>query len=216
MSRWSFIVVCVGFFAASLIAQQAPPSASSRALSRAKATGPDPGQISNGVYHNSLFGFTYKLPYGWVDRTEDMREGSDDSEKPADSSKALVLLAIFERPPEARGDTVNSSIVIAAESVASYPGLKSAAQYFGPLAEVTSQQGLKATGEPYEFPLNARSLARCDYAKPMGGITLHQSTLAVLAKGYVVSFTFVGQDEDGLNSLIENLAFAKIDGPSRK
>ena len=46
-----------------------------------------------------------------------------------------VLLAAFSRPPEARGEDVNSSILIAAESVAAYPGLKDAAQYFGPVAE---------------------------------------------------------------------------------
>ena len=47
-----------------------------------------------------------------------------------------VLLAAFSRPPEAAGEGVNSSILIVAESVAAYPGLKEATQYFGPVSEV--------------------------------------------------------------------------------
>jgi len=201
---------CV-FSAAILPAQQA----SSRTLSHAEATAPDPGQITNSVYRNGFFGFTYKLPFGWVDRTQDMREDSGDEEKPGDRSQSLVLLAVFERPPEARGETVNSSVVIAAESVASYPGLKSAAQYFGPLNEVAAKQGLKALNEPYEFPVDARPVVRCDYAGPRGSMTLHQSTLALLVKGYVVSFTFIGGSDDEVTALLEGLKFAKIKRPAR-
>src|SRR5437899_1714360 len=68
-----------------------------------------------------------------------------------DSCGGRVLLAEFSRPPEAAGEDVNSSILIVAESVAAYPGLKEAAQYFGPVSEVAKAQGFKVVEEPYEF-----------------------------------------------------------------
>jgi hypothetical protein len=164
----------------------------------------DPGSISAGVYHNNSFGFSYKLPYGWVDRTVEMREAA------TDPAKETVLLGVFERPPEANAEGVNSGVVIAVESAASYPGLKSAAQYFGPLEEITKARGLTPTSEPYEFPVDGMPIVRRDFVKEFGGgASLHQSTLAWLAKGYVVSFTFIGTSDEEAQRLLEELKFGK-------
>ena len=161
------------------------------------------------LFRNTTFGFRYKVPYGWVDRTKEMREGDE-------AGKAELLGAFFERPPEAAGGTVNSAVVIAAESAASYPGLNDAAQYFGPLGEVTTAKGLTAVNEPYEFPVDAKPIVRCDFVKKLGAVTMHQSTLALLSKGYVVSFTFIGGSDDEVTMLIENLAFGKVKTPVHK
>lgn len=168
----------------------------------------EPGEISNGAYRNTSFGFTYKLPYGWVDRTPEMRDAS------TDPAKSMVMLGVFQRPPEASGSTVNSAVVIAAESAASYPGLKDAAQYFGPLGEVATAKGLTATDEPYEFPVDARPIVRRDFIKQLGGGSMHQSTLAWLARGYVVSFTFIAGSDDDVVELLEGLTFGKKAAPA--
>ena len=42
-----------------------------------------------------------------------------------------VLLAAFSRPPKARGEDVNGSIVIAAENAAVYPGLRTRRSILG-------------------------------------------------------------------------------------
>lgn len=168
-----------------------------------KSTMTEPGEVSAGVYRNPSFGFAYKLPYGWVDRTAGMREAS------TDPAKSVVLLGVFQRPPEATGEGVNSAVVIAAESLSSYPGLKDAAQYFGPLGEVTTAKGLTAVNEPYEFPVDAKAIVRRDFIKKLGAGSMHQSTLAWLARGYVVSFTFIGSNDDEVLGLVEGLTFVK-------
>lgn len=159
------------------------------------------GVLQDGVYHNPYFGFSYKLPYGWVDRTSEMSDGSE-------AGKSMVLLAAFERPPEATGEGVNSAVVIAAESVASYAGLKTAAEYFGPLTELTTSKGFKVVNEPYEFSLGAKQLVRGDFSKEVASHPMRQSSLAVLAKGFVVSFTFVAGSEDEVDELVGNLSFS--------
>jgi hypothetical protein len=165
-----------------------------------------PTESDQGAYHNSDFGLTYNVPYGWADRTKDMQPDADDP------AKAQLLLAVFERPPEVTGDTVNSAVIITAEKAASYPGLKTALDYMGPLTELTTGKGFKVTGEPYEFPVGSRKLVRGDFAKDLGKLTMHQSSLVLLHKGSVVSFTFIGGSEYEVEELIEKLAF----GPTVK
>lgn len=125
-----------------------------------------------------------------------------------ESGKSKVLLAIFERPPAASGETINSAVVIAAESADSYPGLKVAADYFGPLTELTESKGFKVVNEPYEFLVDGRPLVRGDFSKDRGKLEMLQTSLVTLEKGYVLSFTFLGGTQDEVNDLIANLRFA--------
>src|ERR1700692_1752641 len=214
--RLSFIspVVIVALLVShSLAVASAQDSSSSR---RSKSPAPqktpqksplEPGSVSAGAYRNSTFGFTCKIPAGWVLRTEEMNvsDATAESEqsraalgRTAESGRAhtstcgRVLLAAFSRPPEAKGEDVNGSILIAAESAAAYPGLKEAAQYFGPVIEAAKARGLEIDDDPYEFALGTKKLVRGDFQKDVGTRVMLQSTLVMLARGYVVSFTFIG------------------------
>jgi hypothetical protein len=102
---------------------------------------------------------------------------------------------------------VNSSILIAAESAASYPGLTDAAQYFGPLIEVVKAQGFAIEDDPYEFAVGAKTLVRDDFHKDVGTRVMRQSTLVLLARGYAISFTFIGGTEDEVEELVQGLSF---------
>lgn len=176
------------------------------------ATPPSHAASAETTYRNSAFAFRYRIPYGWVDRTKEMQEGND-------STKGEVLLAVFERPPQAAGDTVNSAVVIAGESVAAYPGLKTAQDYLGPLTELTTSKGFKAEGDPSEVTIDSRRLVRADFSKVLSEkITMHQTTLVMLTKGKIVSFTFVADGQEAIDALLERLAFSSAGRarPSRK
>ncbi len=191
--------LCLVLLTAALWSQQ-PATSSPKPTAHAKSL-PELGAISDGIYRNHSFGFGYKLPFGWVDRTKEMQDDS------ADASKSELLLAIFERPPEATGDTVNSAVVIAAERLSSYSGMKTAAEYFGPLTELATAKGFQAVEEPHTFSIGATQLVRGDFSKSRGTLTMRQTSLVVLEKGYEVSFTFIGGSEDEVNELIEKLSF---------
>jgi hypothetical protein len=214
------LAVCalVVLFAAALWAQQPAPTPSrplaSKPSAHPKSSPPEAGAITNGVYSNPSFGFTYELPYGWVDRTREMQDDSPPASNNATSStvgsnpaKSLLLLAVFERPPEATGDTVNSAIVIAAEPLSSYSGVKTAADYFGPLTELATAKGFQVVEEPHEVSIGTIRLVRADFNKSRGATTVRQTSLVILEKGYEVSFTFIGESEDDINQLIEKLSF---------
>jgi hypothetical protein len=184
----------------------------------------DSGTVNGGVYRSAAFGFTCKIPAAWVLRTEEMNAREADDASPAKASRAApdrtaggdcphmagcgrVLLAAFSRPPEARAEDVNASILIAAENAAVYPGLKDAAQYFGPVSEVAKAQGFEVVEEPYEFSVGAKTVVRGDFQKNMGTRVMRQSTLVMLAQGYALSFTFIGGTEDEVEELVQGLSF---------
>ena len=196
-------------------------SSSASSPKTAADSGIDAGSVVNGVYRNKGLGLTYRIPAGWVLRTDEMNAREDTSsaaEKDPKSSpqgtqrgtgESRVLLAAFSRPPEAKGEDVNASVVIAAESVEAYPGLKEAAQYFGPLTEVATAQGFTVDEEPYEVEVGGKKLVQGDFHKDVGTRVMRQSTLAWLAHGYAVSITVIGGSEHEVEGLIDGVMFAK-------
>jgi hypothetical protein len=174
----------------------------------------DSGSVTGGVYRNQTLGLICKIPTGWVLRTDEMNVHEQSPEAtlegnpaPATSKGAKVLLAAFSRPPEARGEDVNSSILIAAESQSAYPGLKEPAQYFGPLKEVAKKEGFSVDEGPYAITVGAKPLARMDFHKNVGSRVMRQSTLVMLEHGYAVSITLIGGTEEDVEDLIDGLEF---------
>lgn len=127
----------------------------------------------------------------------------------ASSTGAKVLLAAFSRPPEVRAEDINASILIAVENQSSYPGLKEAAQYFGPLTEVAKAQGFTMDEDPYAIAIGSKVLVRGDFHKDVGSRVMRQSTLAFLAQGYAVSITVIGGTDDEVEDLVDGLSFGK-------
>jgi hypothetical protein len=174
----------------------------------------DDGAVVNGAYRNKALGLACKIPPGWVLRTEEINSQDQAKDEKASTQGAQkntgdqhVLLAAFSRPPDARGEEINSSILIAAESVEAYPGLKDAAQYFGPLTEVAKAQGFIVDEEPYDYAVGAKKLVRGDFHKDVGTRVMRQSTLALLSHGYAVSITVIAGTEDEVEELIDGISF---------
>ncbi|MBV9339946.1 MAG: hypothetical protein JO159_03530 [Acidobacteria bacterium] len=166
------------------------------------------------------FGFTFTVPFGWVDRTaafegdELSHAEQDDSSwpPPREAPGSEVLLAVFERPPGAPGEATNSAVVIAVESLAAYKGVKTAADYFGPLASVAGSEGFRVVNEPYAFPLGMKQLVRGDFTKPGGKAPMWQSSLVTIAAQKILSFTFVTGSDEEADELIQKLEFRRQGG----
>lgn len=226
-SPWHWLVLLIGLTVFEVGMQaQAPAQSSSSSSSSAKRAKKsasdanlDPGAVTDGVYRNKTLALSCKIPSGWVLRTDEMNQPDEKSveekageEKTsqanaASSAGAKVLLAAFSRPPEARAEDVNASILIAAESVEAYPGLQDAEQYFGPLTEVAKAQGFTVDEDPYETAIGTKKVMRGDFHKDVGSRVMHQSTLALLAHGYAISITLIGGTDDEVEELIDGLTF---------
>ena len=207
-------------FAARADCQDNPATSSSsknqkaaHAAARQAKPGPDTSTDQNS-YRNSTFGFRYNVIVGWVNRTQQMQPEPEPATGSDTGSAPKVLLAVFERPPEATGETVNSAVVIAQENASTYPGLKTAADYVGPLTELVTGMGFKPAGDAYEVAVDSKQLVRCDFVREIDKLTMFQSTLAMLQKETLISFTFIGGSQDEVDALIERLSFSQ--GPVAK
>ena len=171
---------------------------------------PDCGPLAGQTLRCANVGFAYKVPFGWVDRTEDMQESATSAKSEKNTNQGdpgKTLLAVFERPPGTSGETVNSAVIIAVEDRAAYPQVKTAADYFGPLSDIAEQRGFKMDGDPYSFSVGARRMVRGDFTGGNEKSPIHQTSLVLLEKDYVVSFTFLASSDDEIDALIENLTF---------
>jgi hypothetical protein len=222
-----FLLLALATTTAALHAQAPakPPASSSSSAKHATPSAPsnssiDSGTVANGIYTNKTLTLSCRIPPGWVLRTDEMnpheekeeekkeeKKGVESPASAASSAGAKVLLAAFSRPPEARAEDINASIIIAAESTASYPGLKEAAQYFFPLTEVAKAQGFTADEDPYEVAIGAKTLVRGDFRKNVGTRVMHQSTLVMLSRGYAISITVIGGTDDEVEDLVDGLGF---------
>lgn len=206
------IVAAATLFAPAAYAQATPSQKVSSAC----------GPLRDQTLRCPRFAFTYKVPFGWVDRTTEMNADtqppaggssqnesseSNNPQRSPSSTGSETLLAAFERPPQATGETIDSAVVIAAEPLANYHGIKTAGEYFGAIRELAEQRGFKAVSDPYVFSIGAKHLVRGDFSKERGKVTMFQTSLAMIEKGYSVSFTFIGGSEDEVNDLISNLSF---------
>ena len=198
MTRLQSLALLALLAAPSWAQDKSQPVASSPRAAPHAMSSPSPGAIGDGVYRNPSFGFSYKLPYGWVDRTADMQDDT--------ASPSRVLMAIFERPPQASGDTINSAVVIAAEPLPA--GVKTAAESFASLSALTTAKGFETKEEPGEVSIGTTKLVRGDFSKPRGTLTMYQTSLVTLEKGDAISFTFVGGSADEISELVEKLSFA--------
>jgi len=64
--------------------------------------------------------------------------------------------------------------------------------------------------------IDSRQLIRADFSKPITDkLTMRQSTLILLAKSQIVSFTFIAGAEDEIDDLIDGLHFAATKSRAR-
>ena len=178
------------------------------------------GPLKDQTFRCPKFGFTYKVVFGWVERTKEM-QASGAGQEPVPNEPATgrtqpseakgkapeILLAVFERPPQAQGQTINSAVVIATEPRAYYPAVKTAAGYFGPITDLAAQRGLQPVSDPYVFAVGGKQLLRGDFSGKRVTLTMFQSSLVTIRNGEIISFTFIAGSEDEVEELIANLSF---------
>lgn len=186
------------------------------------------GPLKDQTFRCPKLGFTYKVVFGWVERTKEMQASSPGHEslsndqapgqtQPSEANRnaSEILLAAFERPPQAQGQTINSAVVIAAEPRENYPAVKTAADYFGPITDLAAQRGLQPVGDPYVFAIGGKQLVRGDFSGKRGTLTMFQSSLVTIRNGEIISFTFIAGSEDEVEELIANLSFGSRGRPQQ-
>jgi len=212
------------YFGCSFVVWLAISCSAQKLAAGTKTALPDCDPMTGQVLRCPQLGFFYRVPFGWVDRTKEMQQSATEDPAPSETAAdpkrndptGKTLLAVFERPPGIPGDEINSAVIIAVEDRAAYAQVKTAADYFGPLADVAEGRGVKLQGTPYSFDSGTRQVVRGDFAGGDEKMPIRQTSLVSLEKGYILSFTFLASSDDEIDSLLQNLTFRSTSKKARK
>jgi hypothetical protein len=197
------VIFCVLslFVAEPALAQNAPPSSSSKPAPRAEAGArptllPDDGSLVGGTYHSDYFEFTYKVP-AHLAMDREFMAGEQDLGK-----RMYVLLAAFG----AASATRREGVVLTADRMAA-PSSGAAGGPGGYLETVTralEKQGAKRTGDVRKARFGGQQFWRADFVhngENMG----FQSVLVCARQGFTLAFDFVSPEEARTDELVESL-----------
>jgi hypothetical protein len=161
----------------------------------AQRPNPADGAVQAGVYHNNYFGFDYKLPAGFEDRTAIM---------PRDGGGISYGLLHVSEPKQA--SRYSSSVTFFADDAGHWKS-KDGAEY---LARVTPQmqKASDAVGKMTSFEIGGHRFYRQDFSRRR--YYVRQTIVATVMKGYVLSAALNANDPQGIDELIAGLRAMKF------
>lgn len=186
----------------------------------------DTGTFTKDVYINRFLGIRYQAPAGWSPHGEETKKeimavGKSLVDQKTPGGKAIAdraeerahqLLTLFQYPL-GTPDVENQLVQILAEDIRFAPGIKSGKEYLLNVQQVlkTMKTMPEFDKEPREVTYSGRIMHRMDIATKMPTKTIYQSMVAVVLKGYAVSFAFTSFSPEGRENLLKTLDTLRID-----
>ncbi len=185
------------------------------------------GSISENVYTNKFFGFTYEFPKGWVSLSSDAARAMEevggafistgdpteqDTEKAA-ARKSLPLLYVVEgragnRPISTNSVMLNALDMRAAPGLTPEPFLKSIGQRYKQIGVP-----IELTGTPQEITIGGRKFWRGDFKVQTAAGGAYVSQFVTPDRGYLLLVVVASRDLDGLHQIetsLESMHFQDI------
>ena len=173
------------------------------------------GSISNGVYSNSIFGFSLNLPPGWPlapigDPVPLKREAGEPS-APSGKQTIRPILIVTENAP-LKKSYERKSVQVLAMHLAVQPGPKSAEGFLAYSEKTAKEKGMPVEylGSPEAVTINGRQLWKATLNETTAGGVQHIEQYVVTEGSTLLQFMLVSPDAAGLKSLeptIQSLRF---------
>lgn len=164
---------------------------------------PNDGYVSEGIYVNKFFGFTYKLPQNLVPQSNPpFKEHPNDPSGHSTTTFALLLAATPVKPYK--------NVAISVQSAAD---LKDGAAYLRKVAASAIKNGLSVLSDPERKTFADKSFFRQDYSAPQG--TFFQTHACTVYKGYVLDFVFSATERGDIEKLFNSLNTLKFVEPDK-
>ncbi len=159
---------------------------------------PDEGSVSGNTYTEKFFNLSCTIPAGWVIKTAAMREGL------AGQGSSMLLLSTFAKDSPSAGE-VNASLTITAESLAAYPDVKTASDYFSVISELARSKGFTVLNEPAEIDIGGVTFLRGDFQKEEEGKPTYQASMVTIRNGYALAATAISGNDEDLTPLLNRV-----------
>jgi TonB family protein len=201
-------------------AANAQISASSQAQSTG-SQGLDMGSVTDNVYTNNFFGFTYEFPKGWSVPSEETRKYMKELRKAAatggDPTKSALfdvaekrthqLLTVLEHPVGTPGAT-DASIYVMAEDISYAPGVQKPSDYLlnTKAGLVKQRPDVKVLREPTDTTYGGKPFSRMETSvEKSPGQTLYTGYAAAILNSQAILFLFACNKPEQLASLMDTL-----------
>jgi tetratricopeptide (TPR) repeat protein len=198
--------------------------------SKPDAPQPDDGYLSENVYRNTFFGFSYQFPRGWnVLKAEQGKAmirlgasflGNRDPTAP-DVAEAAAnnwhqLLFVAKQTTKAIS-TNTHAIQVAAISTQFAPQLKTGAEYLQATSAYLQRSGkvMSALNPPEQFEVGDRTFWKVRLDRQVNNVMVHQTEAVTIEKGYFILFVFASPDEATLDSIAETMNSLQFAAPPR-
>ena len=199
--------------------QQPGPGASTPGMAQASRMRPtnltaNGGSITNGLYSNSLYGFSLKTPPGWaVVPSKDPVPASEEAKNPMLKAAQIshTLLVMTENAP-LRKASQRKSIQIMATRMLGEPTPTAAYDYLVYSQKNAKEKGMAVEylGEPKEVTINGEKLSKIDSNETVEGAVEHVEQYVIARQSILLQFFLVSPTEAGLKDIepsVQSLEF---------
>lgn len=182
------------------------------------------GSMADGVYTNSIYGFSLKTPPGWVvvprnDPTPAKTEATNPLMKSAQINHTLLVMT--ENAPLKRGSQRKSLQIIATRLLGQVTP-SDAHDYLIYSEKNAKEKGMAVEylGEPEEVTINGDKLWKIGSNETIEGTPQHVEQYVIMRQAILLQFFLVSPNEAGLKDLepsIQSLQFKRIaERPSKQ
>jgi hypothetical protein len=180
--------------------------------------GTNGGSIANGVYSNSIYGFSLKTPPGWaVVPSKDPNSLKSESGDSAVLKAAQInhtLLVMTENAPLKKAFQ-RKALQILATRLLAQTGPTSAQDYLAYSQKTAQEKGMAVEylGSPEEVTVKGQKLWKVASNEPTNGTVEHVEQYVIVRGAILLQFFIVSPDEAGLKDLeptIQSLEFKPI------
>jgi len=173
------------------------------------------GSIANGTYTNSIYGFSMKVPPGWVVVPSKSPVAPDPSSRDAALMKAAqinhVLLVVTENAPMKKS-TQRKSIQIVATRLIKKTSPNEGQEYlnYSKRTALERKMAVEYLGDPTEVSINGSKLWTIDLNQSTEGTTQHVQQYVTIQGAILLQFMLVSPDEAGLKDLQPSIQSLKM------
>jgi hypothetical protein len=220
--RWNFprilvLVYLLYFSAISMSAQATAPQPPQTApagpgaapgmapSSRMTSTGlqANGGSIANDIYSNSIYGFSMKIPPGWVVvPSREPKVATQDAALLKAAQISHPLLIITENAPLKKSNQ-RKNIQIIVTRMRAPSGPTAAQDYLAYSQKTAKEKGMDVEylGDPQELTVNGQTLWKLASNEPSNGVIQHVEQYVTTRESILLQFFLVSPDEAGLKQL---------------
>lgn len=180
------------------------------------------GSIANGVYSNSIYGFSLQIPPGWAvlpTQSAKIAGSESDSERPEVQSQIKQVILIMSENAPMKRSVDRNQVQIIVMHLPNMPGPTAAEGYIAYSQRMAKEKGIPVEykGSPESTKIHNQSFSKISLEENTEGSMQHIEQYVTTQGQALLQFLLISPNEDGLKTLepvIQSVQFKAM--PAKK